>query len=859
MSKKKLRIRVKRPWIAYPGSTIQQNYAEDQDHGYLLWDIKSDSDFDVAFCGLPNPKPYITIDWQGDVKSTLGLAADYPTGSRFRIRSDIHISQKDISALTTRLRREFKATEVTFKQDHKTNTDTLDAGTAKLVREDLRNSEVLLRLLKDYYKDVKVSEREWKVVADLVANYVSNLGTDALMRNTKWSLRHLKFDNVFNYGEENVIDFGKLSGIVGIFGPNRSGKSSIVGTIMYSLFNTSDRGSVKNKDICNTRKPYCYSRAIIAAGGHDYVIERQTAKQETKYGEIYAPTSLNLFRMDGDKAIDLAGEQRTDTEKIIRNILGTADDFGLTSLSAQGDVNQYIQHGSTKRRQALSRFLDLDVCWKIFEQAKQDVNASKAILRQLPERDWKVLSEEKRVLIAEMDDELTSLGLKARGLRDELSIVRSDLTDLSGHDPVTDAQLDDQRKRVERLLQQLEGRQDRLDAERKDVDDLTEKLSRVESVLDEHDLDSLKRQYAAYQQLKSSVQALKSTFDKERDVLRRQERSLKILDEVPCGDQFPTCKFIKDAHATKTVVDDQRRKSQKAEDNLRKAQDALSELSIDEVLGKIDKLEQLQSLRSKTRVRISELRVDIIRLESELNSSLESLEEARARLLEYEEARTHEENDAAVRLRRELDRLEEALQLVDAEKLRTAGLKGRYESELEQLQRERKDRAEALQRMKAYEIVYNGFCKKGIPNLIVSSQLPVINAEMAQILGGITDYTVEMEREGDNERIEIYINYGDSKRPIELGSGMEKFMASIAMRVAMINVSTLPKPDMFIIDEGFGSLDDLSVEACNRLLESLKRYFRTIIVITHVDAIKDAADHVLEITKNEKDAHVVYS
>src|SRR5690606_29478712 len=129
-----------------------------------------------------------------------------------------------------------------------------------------------------------------------------------------------------------------------------------------------------------------------------------------------------------------------------------------------------------------------------------------------------------------------------------------------------------------------------------------------------------------------------------------------------------------------------------------------------------------------------------------------------------------------------------------------------------------------------------------------------INTEIARILNGITDYTVELEREGDNERIEIYINYGDSRRPVELGSGMEKFMASIAMRVAMLNVSTLPKPDMFIIDEGFGSLDDLSAEACNRLLVSLKRYFRTIVVITHVDAIKDVADHVLEITKNENDS-----
>jgi DNA repair exonuclease SbcCD ATPase subunit len=83
-------------------------------------------------------------------------------------------------------------------------------------------------------------------------------------------------------------------------------------------------------------------------------------------------------------------------------------------------------------------------------------------------------------------------------------------------------------------------------------------------------------------------------------------------------------------------------------------------------------------------------------------------------------------------------------------------------------------------------------------------------------------------------------------------------VASLAIRVALVNVSSLPKPDMFIVDEGFGTLDEAGVEAINRLLVSLKRYFKTIIVITHVDGVKDVADHVFEITKKECDTSVVY-
>ncbi len=81
-------------------------------------------------------------------------------------------------------------------------------------------------------------------------------------------------------------------------------------------------------------------------------------------------------------------------------------------------------------------------------------------------------------------------------------------------------------------------------------------------------------------------------------------------------------------------------------------------------------------------------------------------------------------------------------------------------------------------------------------------------------------------------------------------------MSSLAIRAALINVSSLSKTNMLIIDEGFGALDSTNLEACNRLLNSLKKWFKNIIVISHVDSIKDAVDNSIEITKKEKDSHV---
>jgi exonuclease SbcC len=140
----------------------------------------------------------------------------------------------------------------------------------------------------------------------------------------------------------------------------------------------------------------------------------------------------------------------------------------------------------------------------------------------------------------------------------------------------------------------------------------------------------------------------------------------------------------------------------------------------------------------------------------------------------------------------------------------------------------------------------------------MSIQLPAINAEITKILQGVCGFTVELEADPDTNEMEIYLNYGDSRRIIECGSGMEKMMASLAIRVALINTTTLPKSDLLIIDEGFGALDDMNVESCTRLLNSLKRWFKSILVISHVDAVKDSVDNVLDIVQKDMNAQVIY-
>jgi hypothetical protein len=351
----------KKPWIGFPGTPIQQSYAEELDHGYFLWDIKDENDWDIKFKKLPNPKPYVTIQWGGSQKEFLKEVTKYPKQSRFRIKSQLELSQDDVSFLNETLKTTYAATEVTFKSEYRASNETIKTGSTTIAKSDLTSPDVIGGLIQTYCKENGNTDVDWDSMSSQIKKYMSAVAsTDDYVKGSKWSLRHLKWDNTFAYGEENEIDFTKLNGIVGIFGPNRTGKSSIVGTMMYSLFNTTDRGSLKNLHICNIRKPYCYARAIFDHNSKIYITERQTTKTINKKGVTNASTSLNFYRMRDDGELDdLCDDLRTGTEKAIRNLIGTSEDFSLTALSAQGDINAFIYQGSTRRRATLSRFLSL--------------------------------------------------------------------------------------------------------------------------------------------------------------------------------------------------------------------------------------------------------------------------------------------------------------------------------------------------------------------------------------------------------------------------------------------------------------------------------------------------------------------
>ena len=89
-----------------------------------------------------------------------------------------------------------------------------------------------------------------------------------------------------------------------------------------------------------------------------------------------------------------------------------------------------------------------------------------------------------------------------------------------------------------------------------------------------------------------------------------------------------------------------------------------------------------------------------------------------------------------------------------------------------------------------------------------------------------------------------------------MASGAEKTIAAMAIRLALLNVSTLPKSDIFVLDEPGTALDEENMEGFIRIMEMIKTQFKTVLLISHLDSLKDVVDHQIEISTEEGYASV---
>jgi len=540
----------------------------------------------------------------------------------------------------------------------------------------------------------------------------------------------------------------------------------------------------------------------------------------------------------------------------------------MTSLAAQNDSFGFVNEGSTKRKEILAKFLDLQIFDQMHKLAKADSSEMRGVIKHLNSVDWEKKLSRAAAEYAEIVEDVET--------QQELCKKHTNrLTDLTMEQKLIKEQVVAASQKeidIEKVKQVLSKSRKSLSSNSKEMDRLsTEIASRRSQIKDLHlRLPSLLEESVRSAEELETLEILKDQISKthksaekaKRERLRLQSK----IDMLHDHEYDPDCnfcsnnEFVKKAEEAKATIVEVIQNIETLNSqmlNLKMKASLFSEITLKATV--VD-YEVRKGMLTTKKSEVQNMSLQWENCEGKVSLMERRIEDCEDDIAYYNDNIEAYENLTS--LRGDLQAINKTVEIkaseikrCDAKVLEFMSEKGSARRVIE----EAKERIAQIRNAERDYIAYDLFVQathaNGISYEVIKSMLPVINDEIQKILSSIVDFQVFFAEDGD--KLEIYLQHPKyDPRPLSMGSGAEKTIASMAVRLALVSVSSLPKPNIFVLDEPATALDADHMEGFTRLLQMIKSQFKTVLLITHLDSLKDVVDKTIEIDKTDGYAHV---
>jgi DNA repair exonuclease SbcCD ATPase subunit len=412
--------------VAYCSSMISQNMSEtDDNHGYLEWDIISGiSKYHI----LRNKYAYNKIKLNKIIdnnKINYNKIKKYlPNISlgHLRIEYEKELDEKEINKkeIKDELLIKYPLLSITIVQKYKKEIEETDN---KIIIKENRNKDELIR------KYLKIKEDiEDKDLIELIINKFNSISEDnnkIEYIGSEWKILLLNFDYMYGYGPNNVIDFTKYPDkeIIGIFGENAIGKSSLIDIITFILYSKTAREDTL-KDIININSNTSKGTIILESSMKKYIIRKTCFRDKRKKTGNHIETKMEMFRLIETEDINsfhfnnkyykeecLTEKDRYKTTDVVETIIGDMQNFILTSVLLQGNINTFKQKDNKQKKEYLCKILDIDY-FSIYEKEinenykklKYEIQNQHKIIEKLSNKTLEELNAENLIIIEQINN-----------------------------------------------------------------------------------------------------------------------------------------------------------------------------------------------------------------------------------------------------------------------------------------------------------------------------------------------------------------------------------------------------------------------------------------------------------------------
>jgi DNA repair exonuclease SbcCD ATPase subunit len=756
-----------------------------------------------------------------------------------------NLTQERIKRVKTYFQNKYNTVnvKVVAKTSTKINNTRLQSLEAS---DNILDPQYQKNLVKDFLTENNIDVK-WPLINrldDKVNGEIDKLNQNKVRYN-KWYIRKVVFSNFLSFGQDNVIEFTNLDGITVIESNPRNfgGKStSSVDLLMFLFFNSTTKTKT-NAEIFNkfTDENEVKVTGEVVIDDENYFIERTLTRKKSKTSDYTIKSELNFYKIIDGEMVNLSGEQRRETEAFIASAIGSEEDFLSTILTTGYNLEELIESKPTARGQILTKFLGL-------ESLKQKED----IAREM-KTEWekKMVSNTYNITQLESDNEdfKNSIEISQNTIEEAKANLENYNDKLKTLNETRDSLLLQKSNDVDRDLIKVNPT-----LLQKEIDDLKTSQKASQRSADNVNVNEPSEYYYEdqHKELKTLMADLQSTDFAYKYEKTQREKLIKQFEE---GTVCPTCNRALDDVDHTDEIEKIKKEIEDIENGLKLNQtnlDSLKEKSekFDTLKSEYDTYERNKLVKARYELEVGQKQVEIDTKQSKLNN--------------YDANKTKLENN--LRIEKELIGLGTQIETATAD-IKQAGLTiQKHETNITNLTEKiavNNDLMAKIRSEEEYQAVFKiyltVFGKNGISKVILKNMIPLLNIELQRLLSDSCYFTLELNINDKNEVDFIMIdNETRVVKPLAAGSGYERTISSLALRSVLTKVSSLPKPNIVVMDEVFGKIADENLEMVGEFFKKIKNYFEHILVISHNPLIRNWSDNIIMVKKEENVSSIDY-
>lgn len=824
--------------IAYPGSLIQQNFKESLNKGFIHYIYNNSTDkYIPKFITLKNEYCYYTILINEDGiqnKDELNILKNYKYAHiRLILELDpIKCTNDFLNKIIKQIEKNITILSITkqFKNIiEKINKDIIiDNNNSKNIA--LFENDILLDILNKL-----TNNDEEKIL--LVQKYHSEVKDiieyKDIVYSNSWSIKSLEFQNVFIYGGNHINKINLENGLIGILGNNAIGKSCILYIIIYSLFGyISKSKNVSNKNIMNKNaKSYYIKLEIEMSNNNDiYIIERKSGKIRTRKTGNTTEEQLSFIL---NKTKDLTCSTKTDTEKLIKEILGITnkEDFVFTNIISSMLTKNIITMSNSELDDVLSNLFNTKIYKELYNYVK---NENKTLLT-------------KRI---QLETELNTYKQANNTIEIDTNVSKSDL--LKNYKQYQ-AELKQINKNIiipKKIIELQKGESfDSLISIYKNKLEQYHKHIDINIECTEYEMNKLKELLNTYDK-KSFITEKPLDYNEDTDYSVEIENITQYLkhnsiQEDICYDNFIS---LKDINNLKSQLNKMKSKNDLSDKQfiliqsffknyIKNCQFNLNQYNsnISKIL--IDKLKQYTDCINyeKYQEYLNDMNLyNKYKQYFQYNSDKEYLN-----LLELNK----EYNEYMI----EKDTLKNKIQNVEVIISKLELIEKYKNTNNEKIKELNYTLDELNKKLEIVNIYKNLVSDKYLPKYLLEYTIKQIQQEANELIYTLCNITISFETI-ENCKWNIIIHKNNMELSVHQCSGYETFIINVALKIIFDKYKFYSGIKMFFIDEGLDCVSEENYDKLDDLFELLKSYYNTVIIISHNETLKQKVEKTINIS-----------